>query len=204
MLVRQASGSPCTPYYSPLVLQGPDSELVLALSFSAIQVSQFTTVAEQEAYQQMSDANAVPMGFFMMNPLGGTAQDHSIVLEDIPTAKAVNGIATFDLPVGLLPSVWITNTSTGAPYVPGQTIMDEVGFSHQMQASSSVPGKAQAADSNKFFVFRTLQCPSSAFFSLSPRLPQAHMNAATLLRGCAPCVHMHAWKHTTWVSMLAL
>ena len=66
----------------------------------------------------------------------------------------MNGIATFDNLIPLVPSVYITNPTTGAPYVAGYAVHPRVCCALVYRIYTAEPGLATTIISNPFHTFR--------------------------------------------------
>ena len=73
--------------------------------------------------------------------------------------QAVNGVATWDTMVPLIPSVYITDPTTGAPYVANQTVHPRVCCSLLYRVYTAEPGVAPTILSNPFHNFRKSKEP---------------------------------------------
>ncbi len=70
---------------------------------------------------------------------------------------AVAGVATFTPALYLLPTVYITNVTTGEPYQAGQNVTARACCPLAMVAYSTEPGLATSTTSNPFQIFRKPQ-----------------------------------------------
>ena len=68
---------------------------------------------------------------------------------------AVNGIATFPPFFATTPTVYVTNSTTNAPYAPGlDTLLDNICCKSAWKAFPANPSKANAVYSQPYHVFR--------------------------------------------------
>ena len=92
--------------------------------------------------------------------------------------QAVNGIAVFDNLIPLVPSVYITNATTGEPYVSGQAVHPRVCCALVYRVFTAEPGLATTIISNPFHNFRMV-CMRIPLFCSVWALPRSFVDDLT-------------------------
>ena len=81
--------------------------------------------------------------------------------------QAIGGVAVFDMYTPLIPSVYITDPATGAPYVANMTVHPRICCGLQFNVYTATPGLLPVVYSNSFNTYRLCPCFANAALNVN-------------------------------------
>eukprot|EP00911_Craspedida_sp_UC1_P001130 UC1_evm1s852 len=114
-----------------IVTTGPDSTIDIRLSW---QMPGLSNAAGAEEAAALADIAATDHSSVVTADLANSflivkgENDYGMDLTDYHETRTVNGVGVFDCPMGILPTVWLSNTTTAAPYDGSATTMSDAGL----------------------------------------------------------------------------
>jgi len=112
---------------------------------------------------------------------------------------AVNGIATFPPFFATTPTVYVSNSSTNAPYAPDlDTLLDNICCKSAWKAFPANPSKADAVYSQPYHVFRTLTAGAGGRKGLFVHPLLRKPRRPTMSYSCLPSQSQSAPSSSNW------